>query len=67
MNKEDMILDILKSCSEKLDRLAETTAGQEERIKQNTKELDLQRKKTWAIAGTTLTAFISAIASKFFM
>lgn len=64
-SKQDLIIDILKENSEKLDKLMVITASQEERIKQNTKDIDSQKKKIWGAVGAALGSFLAVITSKF--
>ena len=59
-----MSVERLKRIEEKLDIVLEQTARQDERIKQNTKDIEGIKKKTWAAIGTALSAFFLAIISK---
>ena len=65
MNFEKHVISELKNISEKLDIVNEQTARQDERIKQNTKNIDSQNKKIWGIVATFITTFIGAIVAKF--
>lgn len=65
MKNEDRIFKKLDLLDSKIDILIEQTGRQDERIKQNTKTLDSQRKKIWGVVVAAISAIGTVIIAIF--